>query len=145
MNPGSANSVSSRDTSSWLYRCAVDATAVPAMCGALRRWWAAGFMDVEFVVAVMPITTTCALSKADRGQGELEHNPPPTETRHHDDGTAAAHQLFTRANAAESSGVQPASPDWTFGQYASGIQRTNLRPYSQNIVNEQDAAATAGA
>src|ERR1700722_12352141 len=89
MNPGSANSVSSRDTSSWLYRCAVDATAVPAMCGALRPWWAAGFMDVEFVVAVMPIPTTGVVSKADRGQGELEHYPPPTETRHHDDGTAA--------------------------------------------------------
>jgi hypothetical protein len=44
---------------------------------------------VEFVVAVMPIPTTGVLSKADRGQGELEHNPPPTETRHHDDGTAA--------------------------------------------------------
>jgi alcohol dehydrogenase len=62
---------------------------VPAMCGALRPWWAAGFTDVEFVVAVMPIPTTGVLSKADRGQGELEHNPPPTETRHHDDGTAA--------------------------------------------------------
>jgi hypothetical protein len=35
--------------------------------------------------------------------------------------------------------------DWTFGPHASGIQRTNLRPYSQNLVNLQDAAATAGA
>jgi hypothetical protein len=34
------------------------------------------------------------LSKADRGQGELEHNPPPTQTRHHNDGTAIRRALL---------------------------------------------------
>jgi hypothetical protein len=58
MNPGSANCVSSLATSSWVCLLDVNATALPAMCGAPRLSCGFWVADPEKVVAVMSMATT---------------------------------------------------------------------------------------
>src|ERR1700754_2603524 len=60
MNPWSANVVSSRATSSWLYRFGGNATAVPATCGAPMERRATGSVDVKYVVSTINLITKVA-------------------------------------------------------------------------------------
>src|SRR6478735_4013773 len=57
MNPWSANVVSSRATSSWLYRFGGNATAVPATWGAPMERRAIGSADVKYVVSTINLIT----------------------------------------------------------------------------------------